>query len=91
MVLVVMAGLCALSGPLSDRLFVRNLMWWWYAGVLASIGIAYVLVVRLFPMLFVKCWPRQHPRFIVYLIFASGLYAVIATGLLWLRGIAAQS
>jgi hypothetical protein len=90
-VLAAMVGLIFLSYPMSDTWFVRDRMRWWYLAVLASIGVTYVLTVRLFPELFVKFRPSRNPVLTVYLLLASGLYAVIAMGLLWLRGIAAQS
>lgn len=90
-VLAAMVGLTFLSWPMSDAWFVRNKMPWWYAAVLASIGVAYALIVRLFADLFMRCLPRRNPVLIAYLLLVSGLYIVIAIGLLWLRGIAAQS
>ena len=90
-VLAAMVGLAFLSWPMSDTWFVRNKMPWWYAAVLASIGVTYALIVRLFPDLFIRCLPRRNPGLIVYLLFATGLYAVIAIGLLWARGMAAQT
>ncbi|MEQ9097159.1 MAG: hypothetical protein RIE32_12950 [Phycisphaerales bacterium] len=90
-VLAATAGLGALAWLLNDDVFARDRMPWWYAAVPASIVAAYALIVRVFSDLFNKCWPRPNPGLIVYLLFATGSYAVIAIGLLWLRGVAAQS
>ncbi|MEQ9097426.1 MAG: hypothetical protein RIE32_14310 [Phycisphaerales bacterium] len=87
--LAAMAGLLALTWPMSDAWFTRARIPWWYAGVVGSIVAVYVPIARLFPALFPRWWPRQNPGFVVYLLFASGLYAVIAFGLLWMRGMSA--
>lgn len=89
--LAALAGLLACTWLLGDAWCTRDMMRWWFAGAAAGVVAAYALTACLFPAAFRRWRPRRSGGLLVYLLLASGLYAMVAFAMVWLRGLAAQS